>query len=350
MLEQHSISTSASILEALHRLNSLPSGASMTLIAIDGAGHAAGTVTDGDLRRGLLRGLPLDAPVSETMHRTFRHISEGQPGAVEEIRAIRSLGIRLIPVTDAEGRLTDIIDTDATPNRLPIGAILMAGGRGERLRPLTLSTPKPLLRVGDRPIIEYNIRALVRMGVSDITVTTNYLAEQIEEYFRQTRPAVHTVREPFAMGTLGSATLCRVPEEGDTLVMNADLLTNISLEDLYLHHRAMKADITMAAIPYNVSVPFAILSTDHDRPIVNGLREKPSYSYLANAGIYLISNRLLSRLPAGERTDAPDFIEEAIASGATVTFYPISGTWIDIGSPTDYQRACELMETIRVES
>lgn len=348
MLDHHSIPATATILDALRSLNTLPSGAPMTLIVLDAERRVAGTVTDGDLRRGLLRGLQLDSPVAETMHREFGHVTEGQADAVERIRDLRTRGIRLIPVTDACGHLTELIDTAVTPNRLPIGAILMAGGKGERLRPLTLNTPKPLLRVGDRPIIEYNIRALASMGVKDIAVTTNYLAEQIEEYFRTTRPSVRTVRETFPMGTLGSATLCGMPGEGDTLVMNADLLTDLPLEELYLHHRARRADITIAAIPYNVSVPYAILSTDPDSHVVKGLEEKPSYSYFANAGIYLISNRLLSRLAPGERTDAPDFIEQAIADGASVTFFPISGTWIDIGSPTDYRRACEMMEKGRI--
>ena len=124
--------------------------------------------------------------------------------------------------------------------------------------------------------------------------------------------------------------------------MNSDLLTTISLEDMWLRHVAENADITIAAIPYNLSVPYAILTTDGLS--VTGLEEKPSYSYYANAGIYIIANRLLDALPRDRRTDATDLIGQAIADGLRVTYYPISGTWIDIGSPADYRHACELMQ------
>lgn len=338
-LELHTVSQTDTLLHALSRLNSLPSGSAMTLVAIDDARHVKGTVTDGDLRRALLRGLQLDAPVSEAMHRQFGHITEGTE-SVESVRAMRRRGIRVIPVTDGDLRLIDILDTAETRNRLPLSAILMAGGKGERLRPLTLTTPKPLLPVGHHAIIDYNIMALHNVGVTDISVTVNYMADKLEAHFAGTE--VKTVAEPLPMGTLGSASLCAIPAEGDTIVMNADLLTSISLEEFYLHHKREQADITIAAIPYNVSVPYAILTTEGNE--VKGLEEKPSYSYYANAGIYLISNRLLRALPADRRTDATDFIDSALAGGRKVTFFPISGTWIDIGSPTDYNHACELMK------
>lgn len=332
------ISTRETILDALRHLNSLPSGTARTLVAVDSDGRVAGTVTDGDLRRAMLGGALLDTPVADAMHRQFESISSGHPDILK-IKQLRERGIRIIPVTTPDGLLADIIDTDETVNRLPLSAILMAGGKGERLRPLTLTTPKPLLKVGDKAIIDYNINALRRVGVSDISVTVNYMAEKLEEHFEGT--VVRTVREPFAMGTIGSASLCDLPAEGDTMVMNADLLTTLSIEDLYLHHLDTGAAVTIAAIPYNISVPYAILTTDGQ--CVKGLEEKPSYSYYANAGIYIFSNRLLSTLQKSERTDATDLIERAIVNGLKVTYFPISGTWIDIGSPTDYAHACELM-------
>lgn len=147
------------------------------------------------------------------------------------------------------------------------------------------------------------------------------------------------------MGTIGSASLCEVPEDGETIVMNSDLLTTISFEDMYIHHQAENADITIAAIPYNVSVPYAILATDGTR--VTSLEEKPSYSYYANAGIYIISNRLLRSLPTDRRTDATDLIDTALGAGLKVTYFPINGTWIDIGSPADYAHARELLRHVK---
>ena len=262
---------------------------------------------------------------------------------LERLRAFRQAGVRLVPVLDGEGHIVEIIDTARTRTRLPLRAVLMAGGKGERLRPLTLTTPKPLLEIGGKAIIDYNIEALARCGITDISVTVNYMAEKLEEHFSEERGGVRVkcVREDRPLGTIGSASLIEFPEEGDTLVMNSDLLTTVSFEDLYLHHRNSGADITIAAVPYNVSVPYAILTTDGGR--VTSLEEKPSYAYYANAGIYIISNRLLRGLPKEQRTDATDLIEEAIASGWHVSYFPISGTWIDIGSPTDFAHARELM-------
>lgn len=343
LLSLHIIPTEASLLDAFGVLNALPSGASMTLVAIDASGRVAGTITDGDLRRALLAGGPLTATVDSAMRRGFESVGPGDD-YVERLRMLRLRGIRLIPEVDRDGRPVSLIDLGITINRLPLSAILMAGGKGERLRPLTLSTPKPLLPVGDKAIMDYNLDALARVGVTDVSVSVNYLAEQIESHLALRYPQARPVREPFAMGTLGSASLCKVEPEGSTLVMNADLLTTISFEDLFIHHRKSGAAVTIAAIPYNVSVPYAILDTEGGR--VRGLKEKPSYSYYANAGIYIFENRLLGELPPRRRTDAPDFIEEAIAAGERVSYFPVSGTWIDIGSPADYAHACELMKHI----
>lgn len=343
-MDRHIIAHTATLTDALRRLNDL-SGGVMTLLVTTPDGTMAGTLTDGDIRRAILRGVPLSASVSEAMKRDFRSVKAGGD-QVESLRELRSLHIRLIPVLDSDGKIVRIIDTSVTPTVIPAGAILMAGGKGERLRPLTLDTPKPLLKVGDRAIIDHNIAALAAVGITDIHVTVNYLAEKLEEHFSRKVAGVNVkcVRETFPMGTIGSATLCDIPADGVTIVMNSDLFTTISFEEMYIHHVSEKADITIAAIPYNVSVPYAILSTDGAR--VKALEEKPSYSFYANAGIYIIANRLLHALPAGKRTDATDLIETTIAKGGNVTYFPISGTWIDIGSPTDYAYACQLMKHI----
>lgn len=340
-MEKHLISLDAPLVDAVRALNSL-SGKAMTLFAINGEGRAAGSLTDGDVRRAILGGLGLDGEVSRAVNRDFKRLHSDSID-LERLRAFRQAGVRLVPVLDGEGHIVEIIDTARTRTRLPLRAVLMAGGKGERLRPLTLTTPKPLLEIGGKAIIDYNIEALARCGITDISVTVNYMAEKLEAHFSEERGGVRVkcVREDRPLGTIGSASLIEFPEEGDTLVMNSDLLTTVSFEDLYLHHRNAGADITIAAVPYNVSVPYAILTTDGGR--VTSLEEKPSYAYYANAGIYIISNRLLRGLPKEQRTDATDLIEEAIASGLHVSYFPISGTWIDIGSPTDFAHARELM-------
>lgn len=336
-MKQHIITDSATLLDALQMLNAL-SGGVMTLLVTDNEGVMIGTLTDGDIRRGLLAGAQPSTNVREVMHRSFKAL-HGDADDIRRLREFRRRGLRLLPRLDAAGRITGLVDTAVTRSLLPLTAIIMAGGKGERLRPLTLTTPKPLLKIAGKPIIDYNVDLLRSYGIEDITVTTNYLAESIESHFEGT--GVKCVREQSQLGTIGAASLIDHRPGGATLVMNSDLLTTISLEEMWLRHEAEGADITIAAIPYNHSVPYAILTTEGHA--VTGLEEKPSYSYYANAGIYIISNRLLRRLKPDKRTDATDLIAEAIAEGCRVVYFPISGTWIDIGSHTDYRHAEELM-------
>lgn len=337
-MRNFTISESALLAEALAALNAL-SGGVMTLLVVDTDSRMMGTLTDGDIRRALLAGKSLQAPVADAMHRQFRYLSA--PVNPAEIRAARQLGIKLLPILDADSRIVDTIDLTRQSTRLPIRAVLMAGGRGERLRPLTDVTPKPLLPMGDSTVIDLNVNALRRCGVSEIFVTTRYLAEQIEAHFAGTE--VKCVRESAPLGTLGAIALLPPEHEGITLVMNSDLITTIDFEELYLHHLAEGNDITIATISHTVSVPFAILEVEGQR--VTAIEEKPLYTHYANAGIYLISNSLLSGLKA-KRLDAPDFIAEQIAASRQVGHFPISGTWLDIGTPADYAQARDLLKKL----
>lgn len=346
-IQRHIIDAHAPILTALQRLNRL-SGEAMTLFVVDDGGAVVGTLTDGDIRRALCEGIGLESPVTEAANAEFAYIEAEARPDVRRIARMRGRGITLVPVLGRDKRLLRIIDLRHTATCLPVSAILMAGGKGERLRPLTNDTPKPLLHVGDRAIIDYNIDALAAAGITDITITTGYLAEQIETHFAAgaNTPAgvrVRCVRETFPMGTIGAAALIDHTPGGTTLVMNSDLLTTISFEQMYLRHIDTVADITIAAISYQVSVPFAILATD-DAGMVRGIEEKPSYTHYANAGIYLISNDLLASLDSTRRTDATDLVADAIAASRRVTYYPVDGIWMDIGTPADFAQACRLME------
>ena len=327
--DRHIISSDASLRVALETLNSL-SGEVMTLLVTDSGGRMVGTLTDGDVRRALLAGVTLDRPVESAMHRAFRSVRQESDPA--DIRRIRESGISLLPVLDADGRIVSVIDLRRQTTRLPVRAVLMAGGRGERLRPLTDSVPKPLLRVADRCIIDINIESLQRCGIEDITVTVRYLAEQIERHFSST--PVKCIREDEPLGNLGLNPQLIYPHR------YSDLFTSISFEEFYLRHIETGADITIATVPHTVSIPFAILSVDGDR--VTGIEEKPTYTHYANAGIYLIRNSLVNDMPQ-HRLDAPDFIAGAIGAGAKVSNFPISGTWLDIGTPADFRQACEVM-------
>ena len=340
LLRRHIISEDSNVRDALRAINAL-SGESMTLFATDSEGRPGGAVTDGDIRRALIAGANLDDPVRKVMHTDFLAIYPGDDLWLKMAEGHRR-HVALLPVVE-EGKITDIIDLHKMKTALPIDAVLMAGGRGERLRPLTDNLPKPLLPVGGKPIIDYNVDELERCGVKNIFVTINYLGEQIEQHFadREGRASVTCVREPRRLGTMGSLAYVEGLRNDDVLLMNSDLLTTIDFEAFYLHHRSHGEGITMAAVPYTVSVPFAIMHMEKDR--VTGLEEKPTYNYFANAGVYLLRRSLLDRIVKGEYLDAPDFISSYIADGGVVGCYPIEGTWIDIGSPDDYRYANELM-------
>ena len=340
-MNQYVIKENATLLEALHQLNLL-SGKQMVLLVTNECDVMTGTLTDGDVRRALLGGVSLNAQVKEAMHRNFKAIKTKEVDVVM-MRNCRINGVGILPHLNDDGTIKTVYDLTKTKAVLPLSAILMAGGKGERLRPLTLNTPKPLLEIGGKAIIDYNIEALASVGIDDIAVTTRYLADQIHAHFSTLVAGVNVkcVTETLPLGTIGAASLVSRSEEGNTLVMNSDLLTTISFEEMYMRHIEEQADVTIAAIPYVVSVPYAILTTDGAQ--VKGIEEKPSYSYYANAGIYIFSNKLLNTVPSDSRTDATDLIEQAINNGLKVVYYPINGTWIDVGSPNDFKQAQDLM-------
>ncbi len=341
-MDAHLINVKRSLYEALEKLNFL-SGGTMTLFAVDDDGHLIGSLTDGDVRRALLSGISLESEVGESVHRNCHFLHCGHTD-VAAIKALRGLGIKLLPLIDDQDRIIDLVDLGTITNLLPLTAILMAGGKGERLRPMTLDVPKPLLKVGQKAIIDHNIDALRRCGIKNIYVAVRYLADKLREHFQDVSD-VTCVEEDKPLGTIGAVTLMPVPDEGDTLVMNSDLLTTISFEDMYLHHKEQKADITIATIPYQISVPYAVMDFDEGGQ-VTGLMEKPSYSFMANAGIYMIRNEILKEVQPNVRTDATDLIERAISLGKKVVNFPINGYWLDIGNPADFKQANELMKTI----
>lgn len=331
------LNENACIKDALECINSL-TGSMRTLFVSDNNGKIVGSLTDGDIRRGLIAGMSLEAPVSDVMHRQFIYLKKNTDSA-NTMRSARANGINVLPVVDDEGLMVDLIDMQQTLCMLPLDAVLMAGGRGERLRPLTDSTPKPLLPVAGKPIIDYNVDALHRYGIKNIFVTVNYLHEQIESHFanRADDTPITCVTEPMALGTLGSIGLIKDFSHSNVLVMNSDLLTTLDFEKMYEHHETSGAALTMAVTTYGVSVPYAIVRTQDDR--ITGFEEKPTYNYFANAGIYIIRTEHLKSVSGHKRLDATDFIDYLLSQGEKVSYFPIDGTWIDIGSPDDYRLA-----------
>jgi dTDP-glucose pyrophosphorylase len=345
-MKDHLINQDITLLEALSNICAL-APEPLVLFVLNEKKQMVGTLTDGDARRALIKGASLNDRVGTMMHRNFNYMKVGDLDNVKEIKRQRELKMKLIPVLDADNHIVEIINLEEHKTRLPIDAVLMAGGKGERLRPLTEKTPKPLLPVGGKAIIDHNIDRLINYGVKHISVTVNYLKEQLEEHFAEPRGEVkvQTVREPKFLGTIGSIKFVREFYNDTVLVMNSDLFTNINYEDFYLHFKEHNAEMSVAAVPYTVSVPYGIF--DLNGRNIHGLIEKPTYNYYANAGIYLIKRRALDEIPDDTFFNATDLIEKLIGENKKVIRFPLNGTWIDIGNPQEYQKANELVKHLQ---
>lgn len=345
-MKNHTILKDKSLLEALSLINSL-APEPLVLFVVDSSNKMVGTLTDGDSRRALIAGASVNDRVEKVMHRNFNFMRVEALDDVKEIKRQRDLKMKLIPVLDADNHIVEIINLEEHKTRLPIDAVLMAGGKGERLRPLTETTPKPLLKVGDKCIIDHNIDRLINYGVKHISVTVNYLKEQLEEHFAEPRGEVlvQTVREPKFLGTIGSIRFVKEFFNDTVLVMNSDLFTNINYEDFYLHFKEHDADMSVAAVPYDVDIPLGILNLDGRN--ITGLSEKPHFGYYANAGIYLIKKSALELIPEDTMFHSTDLVEALIAAGRKVIRFPIGGTWIDIGTPQEYKRANDMVKHIK---
>ena len=343
-MEKYIINSKATVKEALVALNNLSDDA-LALLVIDDE-KLIGTLTDGDIRRGLIAGAQLTDNVCLVMQKNFKFIRQSEFD-VANLKEYRSRLIKFIPIVDDNMKVVDVVNFHRYKSHLPIDAVLMAGGKGERLRPLTEKTPKPLLLVGDKCIIDHNIDRLISYGVEHLNVTVNYLGEQIEEHFAEPRNGVkvNCYREPKFLGTIGSIKFVENIYNDTVLVMNSDLFTNIDYEDFFLHFQHHDAEMSVAAIPYNVSIEFGIL--DLDGRDIKGLIEKPKYNYYANAGIYLIKKRALAEIPEDTFFHATHLIEKLISQGKKVIRYPLNGTWIDIGTPQEYAKAKDLVKHLK---
>ncbi len=344
--EKYIIQHNQTLLEALKQINALQQGP-LVLFAVDEEERMVGTITDGDSRRALIAGATIESLVKEVVHTSFNFIRQGEGNLVQELKRQKELHMKLVPVLDKENHIVDVINLEQYKTQLPVDAVLMAGGKGERLRPLTEKTPKPLLPVGGKAIIDHNIDRLISYGVQHISVTVNYLKEQIEEHFAQPRLGVQvqTVREPKFLGTIGSIKYVKEFYNDTVLVMNSDVFTNINYEDFFLHFKEHNAVMSVAALPYTVSVPYGIF--DLDGRVIKGMIEKPTYNYYANAGIYLIKRSALDEIPSDTFFHATDLINKLIIEGKKVIRFPLNGTWIDIGNPQEYQKANELIKHLQ---
>ena len=339
------ISDNSTIHNAICQLNELMTKP-LVLFVVSDKQEMVGSITDGDIRRHLVKEGKLDDNVTLAMNKNF-HFIQGNIDVLQ-IKEYKNCKVGLLPYLNEDKTIQRVLNFETKKTVLPIDAVLMAGGKGERLRPLTENCPKPLLEIGNRAIIDYNIENLLNNGVEHISVTVNYLKEQLEAHFSNPMKdgvKVNCVREPKFLGTIGAVKFVETIHNDTVLVMNSDLFTNIDLESFYIHFYKNNADMSVATVPYSVNIPFGVFEIENIREII-GIKEKPSYHYQANAGIYLIKKSVLDLVPQDEFFNATDLIEKIIEQKGRVIRYPISGYWIDVGNPADFQKAQDFAKHI----
>lgn len=343
---EHLIAFDQSPRDSLIKLNNL--GADAILFVVDEEGRLKGSLTDGDIRRGFIKGLDFTTPLLEFVQKSPKYIRQADYN-LSEIIQLRERHYLIFPVIDEADKVINIVNFRYQKSYLPVDALIMAGGRGERLKPLTDSKPKPMLMVGQKPIIEHNIDRLNAHGIDDIWISLRYLGEQIEAYFKDGRDKslrIQYVYEQDALGTIGALALIENLVHDTILVMNSDLLTNIDFEDFYLFFKNQEADMAIASIPYTVNVPFAVFETDNHT--ITGFKEKPTYTHYSNAGIYLIKKSVINQIPKNKPFNATDLMETLINNKKKVVSYNLIGYWLDIGRHDDYNKAQEDIKSIKL--
>lgn len=335
--KDHLIKINSSIEAALVQLDKL--GKDAILFVINDQGLLVGALTDGDIRRGLIKGISINQNIELIIQSHPRFIRKGETD-IRKIIEYRESNFRIIPIIDESNKVVNVINFREIKSYLPIDAVIMAGGRGQRLSPFTDKVPKPLLIVGDKPIIDHNLTRLSLFGIDDFWISLKYLGEQIEEYFGNGGSRNINVRyiwEDEPLGTIGAVSKVDNFKHDHILVTNSDLLTNIDYEHFFLEFLEKDADMSVVTIPYQVLIPYAVLETENDT-ILN-FTEKPTYTYYSNGGIYLIKKSALEVIPKNQYYNATDLMERLIKMGLKVTSYPLAGYWLDIGSPQDYKKA-----------
>lgn len=345
-IKKHTILKETSVRDALVKLDMLASDAILFVTEDDYT--LIGSLTDGDLRRGFIKGLGFENSILEFIQPNPSYVVEGEY-VMDKLEDYKLRNFKIIPVLNSNHQIVEIINFRNQTTIIPADAVIMAGGEGKRLRPLTLSTPKPLLKVGDKPIIEYNIDRLQRVGIKNITLSINYLGDQLVEYFGDgvnRKLNIKYVREDKPLGTIGSILLVDKFQHDDIIVMNSDLLTNIDFKDFYKTFKDSGADMAVAATSYHVDVPYGVLEADETNRVMS-LKEKPRYTYYSNAGIYILKKSLLKMIPDDVFYDITDLIKRILEMNLALITYPINGYWLDIGKHEDFEKAQQDVKHIR---
>lgn len=316
------------------------SGRQIALVVGSG-GVLHGVVTDGDVRRGILRGVALEAPATEIMNPN-PHTAAEADDADDILAMMTEFGIRHVPVVDAEGRVVELFTGDdlAHARTVSTPVVLMAGGRGQRLYPLTKDVPKPMLPIGDVPLLEIILRNLASQGFVNVYISVNYLAEVIEDHVGDGSALglkVTYVHEDKPLGTAGALAQLNGVITEPFVVMNSDLLTHVNLRRLLNFHVKQEATGTVGVREHAFEIPFGVVNLDGTR--VESMVEKPVHRSLVNAGIYALDASALALLPEDDYCDMPTLLGLIMQQGRTVSAFPIHEQWLDVGRPEDLTQA-----------
>ncbi|NKB43002.1 MAG: NTP transferase domain-containing protein [Alphaproteobacteria bacterium] len=336
-VEDNLITPDRTILETLKIIDT--HGVPFGLVHEDGI--LQGTVTDGDIRRGILAGIPLSDPVAKVMN-TAPIAAAGDISDSEAARLMRRSGIGHLPLVDNAGRIVDLKvlkHLDPKPeNGNPV--VLMVGGQGTRLQPLTNDVPKPMLEIGGRPILETIVERFVSQGFNEIYLSVNYKAEMIENYFGDGHAFganISYLREDQALGTGGALSLLPQRPLSPLIVMNGDVLTKVNFSHLIKFHQNHGASATMGVSEYRFTVPFGVVETAAES--LKSIAEKPQHTFFVNAGIYVIDPNVLDLIPSDSALDMPDLFQHLLDQGATPTVFPLREYWMDVGQSHDLVQA-----------
>jgi nucleotidyl transferase len=312
-------------------------------LVVDSKDRLVGTITDGDIRRGLLRGLDLNSPI-ETI--VFRRPTVAKQSDTKEyiLKLALSNNLHQIPIVDDCGMVVDIkeINELIRPRYKNNKVILMVGGLGTRLRPLTQDIPKPMLKVGDKPILQTIVEKFAEYGYVNIVMCVNYKSQIIQDYFgdgSKFSVNIEYVLEEQRMGTAGALSLLKDKPSEPFFVMNGDLLTNVNFENLNNYHMATNSIGTMCVREYELQVPYGVVNINDGRVI--SIEEKPTHKFFVSAGIYMLSPEVLNYVPKNEFFDMPALFEKLINLSKNVVSFPIMEYWLDIGRMDEYKRANE---------
>ena len=314
-------------------------------LVVDPESRLLGTITDGDIRRGLLKGVSLDDSASAIMNAspTCAHPDEGREAILARMKA---KSLHQIPIIDAGRRVVglEVLDELLSAKRAN-WVVLMAGGRGSRLRPLTDDTPKPLLRIGTKPILETILESFIEQGFERFFLAVNYRAEMVQAHFgdgSRWGAQISYLNEDTPLGTAGALSLLPAHPAAPILVMNADLLTRVGFGHMLEFHRSYSAAATMGVREYDHQIPFGVVKIRGQS--ILSIEEKPTQRFFVNAGIYVLSPETLEMVPRDRHIDMPELFETLIAAGRETAVFPIREYWIDIGRMDDYQKAADALD------